>query len=347
MSIRSPHNDFGVLPSRVLVLALILTLALPVFAHGAKSEKEKLEDQLEAIRADLKEAGEDYDAAFWRLDETDVRLKKIEGEIAATEAELERSRRLLTSRVARMYRSDAVDYLAVLFQANSFQDMTTRLDYLQRIGNADAEVIKETTALAAKLSREQAALEDERVHRAAAVDELADKKAALEKKLSSKKREYEAVKAKLAAQARSSSGSSSSARAPAGPNGMVFPVQGVCYYSDTWGASRSGGRRSHKGTDIMAPHGTPCVAVLSGTVRTKSNRLGGKTIWLTADNGWQFYYAHLQGYAVSGGRVSAGQTIGYVGSTGNASAGAPHLHFQIHPGGGSAVNPYRYLRQMQ
>lgn len=331
------------LARRVLLLALVVVVLLPAAAHA--DEKQRLESQLESIRTDLAQAGKEYDEAYWRLDETDVRLKQIEEDIIGTEAELENSRALLNSRVARMYRTDAVDYIAVLFEANTFQEMATRIEFLQRVGNADAQVIEECTALSAKLSRDRAALEDERAERAAAVQGLAEQKASLESKLSAKKKEYEAVKAKLAAQARSSS-SSGGSTAVAGPNGMVFPVQGVHYYSDTWGASRSGGRRTHKGTDIMAPHGTPCVAVLSGTVRTKSNALGGKTIWLTADNGWQFYYAHLQGYAVSGGRVQAGQVIGYVGSTGNASASAPHLHFQIHPGGGAPVNPYPYLRQM-
>jgi murein DD-endopeptidase MepM/ murein hydrolase activator NlpD len=345
MDTRSSYNEVGRGVRRIFVLAIILLLTIPTIAHAAKSEKQRLEDQLDTIRADLAETGEEYDAAFWRLDETDVRLKKIEEEMLATEAELERSRGLLTQRVARMYRSDAVDYLAVLLEASSFQEMTTRLDYLQRIGSADAAVISECTTLANKLSREQAELEAEREKRAAAVEELANQKAALQGKLASKKKEYEAVKARLAAQASSSARSSGQRYVP-GPNGMVFPVQGVNYYSDTWGASRSGGRRRHKGTDIMAAAGTPCVAVLSGTVRSKSGGLGGKTIWLTADNGWQFYYAHLQGYAVSSGRVSAGQVIGYVGSTGNASGGAPHLHFEIHPGGGAAVNPYPYLKQM-
>jgi murein DD-endopeptidase MepM/ murein hydrolase activator NlpD len=336
----------------VILGALISLLVFPTYAHAA-SEKERLEAQLADIRSDLKQAGKEYDEAFWRLDETDVRLSNVETDIQATEEELASSRALLSDRVARAYRSDPTDYITVLLEVSSFQEMATRLEYLQRIGEADASTIETCLRLQDELAAKHAELEAERTERAAAVAELDRQKGALESRLSKKKAEYDEVQRKLAAAARRESGggsrsyAGSSSYGTPGANGMIFPVQGANYYSDTWGASRSGGRRRHKGTDIMASNGTPCVAVLSGSVRSKSNGLGGKTIWLTADNGYQFYYAHMSGYAVTSGRVSAGQVIGYVGSSGNASASAPHLHFQIHPGGGSAVNPYPYLRKMQ
>lgn len=124
--------------------------------------------------------------------------------------------------------------------------------------------------------------------------------------------------------------------------GLACPVNGAVSFTDTWGAPRGGGR-AHKGVDMMAARGTPVAAVETGTIQrlTNSSR-GGISIYLRGNSGDVYFYTHLDGWVdglAAGQAVSAGQTIGYVGSTGNASYSAPHLHFEYHPGGGGAVNP--------
>jgi murein DD-endopeptidase MepM/ murein hydrolase activator NlpD len=148
----------------------------------------------------------------------------------------------------------------------------------------------------------------------------------------------------------SGSGSASSpAPAPASPppsnagGGMVCPVAGPRAFADTWGAARSGGR-SHEGVDMMSPGGTPLVAVEAGSANFSTNRLGGNAIWLTGASGTKYYYAHLSSWEGSSRSVSQGEVIGYVGATGNTTAN--HLHFEVHPGGGRAVNPYPYVRRV-
>ncbi|HUV17118.1 MAG TPA: peptidoglycan DD-metalloendopeptidase family protein [Ilumatobacteraceae bacterium] len=122
---------------------------------------------------------------------------------------------------------------------------------------------------------------------------------------------------------------------------ILCPMNGSAY-GDSWGAPRSGGR-SHEGVDMLAPMGTPIYAVVSGSVNFRQNRLGGNAVSLVGDNGNRYYYAHLASYEGTSRRVNQGDVIGYNGDTGNAT-GTPHLHFEVHPGGGLAVNPTPSVR---
>jgi len=130
----------------------------------------------------------------------------------------------------------------------------------------------------------------------------------------------------------------------------VFPVLGPCWFTDTWQAPRSGGRH-HEGVDIIAKSGTPIYAVTNGTITRvfldHPGSLGGNAVRLTALDGTYFHYAHLSAFAdgaALGATVVAGQIIGYVGSTGSSSS--PHLHFEYHPGGGAASNPYLVVKPL-
>jgi peptidoglycan LD-endopeptidase LytH len=148
----------------------------------------------------------------------------------------------------------------------------------------------------------------------------------------------------------SSSSAPSSPRASGGGStavssgGMACPVGQPRSFSDTWGAPRSGGR-AHRGTDILAPYGIPVYAIVGGTWAIQSpGPSAGLWAILRGDDGNHYWYLHLQSHTVgNGARVSAGQQVGTNGDTGNAR-GTPHVHFELHPGGGSAINPYPTLR---
>ncbi len=146
---------------------------------------------------------------------------------------------------------------------------------------------------------------------------------------------------------------------PAGKAGtLVIPVAGVRAEElvDTFTQARAGGERAHDAIDIMAPRGTPVVAAGPGRVeKLFLSKDGGKTIYVrSADGRTIHYYAHLDAYRpglAEGQSVRAGEPIGTVGFTGNASPEGPHLHFAIlrttpqakwwEPA--AAVNPYPLL----
>jgi len=144
---------------------------------------------------------------------------------------------------------------------------------------------------------------------------------------------------------------------PVAGDGLLLPVQGIqsSQLQDTFTDARSEGR-VHDAIDILAPEGTPVLAAADGHIeKLFDSERGGLTIYQFEPGGtYCYYYAHLQRYAdglAEKQQVKRGEVIGYVGSTGNASPDAPHLHFEVHVLGaekqwwkGESINPYPLLR---
>lgn len=158
-------------------------------------------------------------------------------------------------------------------------------------------------------------------------------------------------------------GGAAAAPAPAptsAAGALLLPVQGIGadQLQDTFTDARSEGR-VHDAIDILAPNGTPVLAVADGTVEKLFDSVrGGLTVYQFEPSGrYCYYYAHLDRYAdglAEKKTIKRGEVIGYVGSTGNASPEAPHLHFEIHVLGpekqwwkGESINPYPVLKGQQ
>jgi hypothetical protein len=127
-----------------------------------------------------------------------------------------------------------------------------------------------------------------------------------------------------------------------------FPVAGQANFTDDWLNPRfTPVFHLHEGTDIFAAMGTPVRSPVEGVVRHAAGGAGGTAAYVTTKEGHELYFAHLASYSdvKAGDSVKVGDVIGFVGDTGNAAGGAPHLHFEIHPHRFGPVNPKPYLDQ--
>jgi hypothetical protein len=166
--------------------------------------------------------------------------------------------------------------------------------------------------------------------------------------------------ASLGLAAGSAAASASVAKVPR----LIFPVVGTVTYTDDFGAPRPGG--PHQGNDLMSAKRSPAVAAEAGKVKYwTTSPTAGCMLYLYGVSGTTYLYIHLNNdltrgndnrgkcvrgvsYTVKdGAKVSAGQQLGYVGDSGDANGGHPHLHFEVHPSGGKAVDPYPYLQTAQ
>jgi murein DD-endopeptidase MepM/ murein hydrolase activator NlpD len=351
----------------LVALVVAISVALPPVQALAqsKADVEKAEaarddafERLKAVDVELEAAISEYQAVDAELEDLTWRITQIYERIQEYEAEVRDLRDRARDLVIEAYVAGGSDLVRVAFEAGSIQDILTSQDLIERATDHDVRTLdrleavrREMDRLKSELEVDQARVAELRAEADTLVQRLDDLYAQADAEYRTAdatareaKRKYdEEVRRQRLLELARKQGASAGVSGDLTP-GFVCPVIGSRYIND-WGFSRSGGR-THKGTDMMAPRGTPVVAVGDGTIRLSNSGLGGITVYLRTGNGNMYYYAHLDGYAggmATGTSVSTGQVVGYVGNTGNASGGATHLHFEIHPGGGAAVNPYPTL----
>ena len=349
-----------------LAIALLGAALVPTGDAGAADPLDDAKARVAAAQQAADEATARYDEAQTRHAEIIREIEELEAAIASARArasvlEVAVERRAVTAykhrggdsplaglgddepitaarREKLLAEASAADNAAVDELAQVNDDLEERRDDLdQRRGEAEdalAAMEAEGESIQSELGaaqQAQAQVEEEIRQLEAARQEAERQKAARE----------EAERQARERAASSSSGSRPSV--PATDVTIVCPIQGPVSFIDSWGHPRPQGR--HMGVDLMSPRGTPNVAVVSGeaTMRSAGGR-PGLGVGLRGDDGNLYYYFHLDSYEGGSRHVSQGEVIGYVGNTGDASGGPTHTHFEIHPGGGGAVNPYPYVR---
>lgn len=346
---------------RVLPLVLAALLLVPAVADAqsldeVRAERARIQERLDAAAATLS----DLESREARLEDEQSqlrhRLDALARELAAADARV----RL---RVRAVYKGGSADPVVVLLSGGDPEAAVERAMLIGRLVGGDrnqteraentrtelravGDRLEDTEAeLAAAVAERRATLEDieSDLERAQALEERLEAEERARQEEERRRREEERARQARVVQAPSGGGS---AGGDVSTGGMACPVARPHSFSDTWGAPRSGGRR-HQGTDILAPRGQTVLAIVSGVWDVRSyGRSAGHWAILRGDDGHAYYYMHLETHVVGdGARVAVGQQVATNGDTGNAR-GTPHVHFELHPGGGGPVNPYPTLRRI-
>lgn len=289
---------------------------------------------LAAAQADLLAAQARVAERSQLVTDLTAELDKMDGDVKAAVAEAARARKQLRDHAVTAYVSNRIDPM-MLLDTNDFVDMGVARSYLDVVVRQHERLVKAYEQKKSQLTSGQAAL----------ASKLGEAQSVLTQTASQVPTAFAAVLA-AGEQLRAYE-----AGAHAYVDGFVFPVAADVEFIDSWGYPRMTGTASahwHEGTDIFAAYGSPLVASENGVIeRLGSASLGGNKLWVAGESGTKYYYAHLSAFAVGitdGTKVRAGEVVGYVGDTGNAKGTSPHLHFEIHPDGGDAVNPYPLLK---
>ncbi|MGH2730121.1 MAG: murein hydrolase activator EnvC family protein [Actinomycetota bacterium] len=326
---------------RMVTAAVVLAAsALPTLAGRAAGESlGDLKDQLADIQAELDALTVEIDDLKFKESELGTEIDQASAAIERMSSRNARLQKKVIKRAKELYMAGDVETFEALLGAESFSDLSNRAEMLSQVSSQDNSVfidlhrsVAEQERLRRELSADRVELSDTLDARIALSDNYLDR--------------YEAVEAeykRLLAQIRVEEPDyiSAPANVPKPSGDMTCPVAGPVSFTSSFGDPRSG--HTHQGNDMMAAYGTPVVAIVSGSI-TYSGYHGSAGNWqiLSGNDGNAYYYMHNQQNIITGGSVSVGQQIATVGDTGNA-VGTPHLHFEYHPGGGAAVDPYPLL----
>ena len=341
--------------ARIAIAGVLVTLSLMPALAGRASGQESLseyENQMQQLQADLDASSERVE----QLRAEEFRLRARISDVGKDRDKLDEENYQLTkdvvARAQELYMSGGAGAVEALLAADDFGEFADRAEMLSRVAEEESDVFVALERNNSELEQLEKQLAADSKALASTLDELEDENTELQNKLASVTDQYTNLKAEIARERAAEAAAAAAAAQPTSggggatvsvptvsTNGKACPVAGPVSFIDSWGYPRSGGR-SHEGVDMMADYGTPVVAVTSGSI-TYSGYGGSAGNWqiLSGSDGNAYWYMHNQQNIVNGGSVRAGQQIATVGDTGNAT-GIPHLHFEFHPGGGGAVNPY-------
>lgn len=322
-----------------------MLIAAPASAD-TKGDLEAARQELAAKQAELDRLTLQWQQTEAALAQAQDAVQQAEAEIGGLQADLAHVQHKLDEQVRAVYMSGGNATIGALLGSTSFADFADRLRFATSIVQGDEDLAVSVGVQTERLRRTRERLVREAKAQADAAASLQSQKVDLNTKVNDLQSTvsdlYRKYQDQLAAQQQIGlppSGSGGSFPPVSSGAISICPVQGAVSFVDSFGWPRPGGR-VHEGIDMISPYGTPIVAVHSGNAVQTPNSLGGNAVIVYHDGGDFTYYAHMSSYGATG-HVSAGDVIGYVGSTGDTSVN--HLHFEYHPGGGGAIDPYQLL----
>ena len=323
----------------MVIVAVVVGLALAAPLGVLAGELDEAERQVERLEDDLGDTTEAYELAWAEIETVRAELGELRDRAEELEAEAEELEERLGERARTVFMHGSTAELQTLFSSDGPQAAVQRAGMVSVLQRRQTASLEDAVAVRRSLDQTEQLLE-ERSQRLEELEERLEQQASqLQEQLASARQVASDIRTREARRREIQRG------AQQGTYACIFD-RGTFRFRDSWGEPRSGGR-SHKGTDVFARMNEPVYAFTDGVVqRRSSSRLGGIGLYLRGDDGNVYYFAHLNGIADGigvGQRVRAGDHIAYNGATGNASPSAPHVHFEVHPGGGAAINPYPWL----